>query len=184
MAEFSTANDTRASVAEPVHYLPGETETARPEAGTALCLSGGGYRAMLFHVGSLLRLSETGLLGKLARISSVSGGSIAAGVLALAWPDLRGGAAFERARFEERVVKPVRRLAGETIDASAVIGGLLLPGTINDKVQAAYRKHLFGEATLQALPETPRFVINATNVQSGVLWRFSKPYMRDYRVGE
>jgi NTE family protein len=27
-------------------------------------------------------------------------------------------------------------------------------------------------------------VINATNVQSGALWRFMKPYMRDYRVGE
>jgi NTE family protein len=38
--------------------------------------------------------------------------------------------------------------------------------------------------TLQALPDRPRLVINATNVQSGVLWRFSKPYMRDYRVGE
>ena len=27
-------------------------------------------------------------------------------------------------------------------------------------------------------------MINATNVQSGALWRFMKPYMRDYRVGE
>jgi NTE family protein len=27
-------------------------------------------------------------------------------------------------------------------------------------------------------------VINATNVQSGALWRFMRPYMRDYRVGE
>jgi len=27
-------------------------------------------------------------------------------------------------------------------------------------------------------------VINATNVQSGAVWRFMKPYMRDYRVGE
>ena len=26
---------------------------ATPEAGVALCLSGGGYRAMLFHLGSL-----------------------------------------------------------------------------------------------------------------------------------
>jgi len=184
MAESSTPNDARTSAVEPVRYLPGETESSRPEAGVALCLSGGGYRAMLFHSGSLWRLSEAGLLGKLARISSVSGGSIAAGVLALAWPDLRTGGAFERARFEDKVVKPVRRLADETIDASAVIGGLLLPGTVNEKVQTAYRKHLFGKATLQALPETPRFVINATNVQSGVLWRFSKPYMRDYRVGE
>jgi NTE family protein len=27
-------------------------------------------------------------------------------------------------------------------------------------------------------------VINATNMQSGALWRFMKPYMRDYRVGQ
>ena len=27
-------------------------------------------------------------------------------------------------------------------------------------------------------------MLNATNVQSGALWRFTKPYMRDYRVGE
>jgi NTE family protein len=26
--------------------------------------------------------------------------------------------------------------------------------------------------------------MNATNVQSGVLWRFMKPYMCDFRVGE
>jgi NTE family protein len=44
-------------------------------------------------------------------------------------------------------------------------------------------KHLFGDSTLQDLPDEPRFVINATNVQSAVLWRFSKPYAWDYRVG-
>ena len=26
-------------------------------------------------------------------------------------------------------------------------------------------------------------MINSTNVQSGALWRFSRPYMADYRVG-
>ena len=56
--------------------------------------------------------------------------------------------------------------------------------TIGDKVAAAYNKHLFDDSTLQDLPDWPRFVINATNVQSGALWRFMKPYMRDYRVGE
>ena len=60
----------------------------RPEPGTALCLSGGGYRAMLFHVGALWRLNEAGYLPKLERVSSVSGGSITAGVLGLAWPKL------------------------------------------------------------------------------------------------
>ncbi len=45
-----------------------------PAAGIALCLSGGGYRAMLFHLGALLRLNELGYLARLDRISSVSGG--------------------------------------------------------------------------------------------------------------
>ena len=63
----------------PVH----DSSTAPPEPGIALCLSGGGYRAMLFHVGCLWRLNQLGLLGRLNRISSVSGGSITAGVLGL-----------------------------------------------------------------------------------------------------
>ncbi len=169
---------------EPVEYLDleGDKQPSRP--GLALCLSGGGYRAMLFHVGSLWRLWETGVLAKVDRISSVSGGSIAAGVLALAWETLMAPGAAERARFEQGVADPVRNLAGETIDAAAVIEGLLLPGTISEQVEAAYRTHLFGEKTLRDLPPRPLFVINATNVQSGALWRFSRPYMRDYRVGE
>ena len=48
----------------------------RLEDTIGLCLSGGGYRAMLFHAGALWRLNEFALLPKLARISSVSGGSI------------------------------------------------------------------------------------------------------------
>ena len=56
--------------------------------GIALCLSGGGYRAMLFHAGAIWRLNELRLLRKVNLVSSVSGGSIAAGALAVAWPNL------------------------------------------------------------------------------------------------
>jgi NTE family protein len=64
------------------------------------------------------------------------------------------------------------------------VSGIVLPGSISDKITDAYRNHLFGRATLQDLPpEPPSFVINATNVQSGALWRFSRPFMADYRVG-
>lgn len=157
--------------------------TAEPlEAGPALCLSGGGYRAMVFHVGVLWRLNEARYLPRLARISSVSGGSITAGVLALHWKDLAFDAGIAKA-FQEQVVGPIRDLAGRTLDAKSILGGLLLPGSIGEKVAAAYDRHLFHGATLQDLPDTPRFVINATNVQSGALWRFSKPFMADYRVG-
>jgi NTE family protein len=139
---------------------------------------------MLFHVGTLWRLNEAGLLGKLDRISSVSGGSITAGMLGLKWSKLAFNGAGIAQQFRAEVVDPIRQLAGKTIDATAIIGGTLLPGTIGDKVSSAYAKHLFGDATLQDLTDKPRFVINATNVQSGALWRFMKPYMRDYRVGE
>jgi NTE family protein len=58
----------------PIRWIPGD-EARAPEQGIALCLSGGGSRAMLFHIGAVLRLNELGLLPELARISSVSGGS-------------------------------------------------------------------------------------------------------------
>jgi NTE family protein len=184
MPEESSSVKPKLHLHEPVEYLDVEYGRKDLEPGIALCLSGGGYRAMLFHVGSLWRLFETGLLSRLERVSSVSGGSITAGVLGLAWGKLFAATSPDRARFEDHIVAPIRRLADDTIDASAIVGGMLLPGTISEKVQTAYRKHLFGDATLQDLTDKPRFVINATNVQSGVLWRFSKPYMRDYRVGE
>jgi NTE family protein len=38
-------------------------------------------------------------------------------------------------------------------------------------------------STLQDLPNEPRFVFCATNLQTGVLWRFSKPYAGDYVLG-
>jgi len=178
--EPQVANSER--VREPVQSL--ESDNRPPQPGIALSLSGGGYRAMVFHVGSLWRLYETGLLGRLDRISSVSGGSITAAVLGLAWNRLNPNAPYDRVRFEESMVAPIRLLASETIDSWGIVGGLILPGTINQHIQNSYRKHLYGDATLQDLPNKPRFIINATNVQSGALWRFSKPYIRDYRVGE
>jgi len=169
----------------PVSFIEPDKQSARPLAGTGLCLSGGGYRAMVFHLGAFIRLNEAGLLKKLTRISSVSGGSIAAGMLGMRWKQLN----FQNdvaANLIEEVIEPVRTLAGVTIDVGSILRGLFLPGTVSDRVISAYKEHLFGNATLQDLPadnEGPRFVINATNVQSGVLWRFSKPFMADYLVG-
>ena len=54
-----------------------------------LCLSGGGFRAMIYHVGVLVRLNELGLLSRIQEVASVSGGSITAGKLAEAWKRLR-----------------------------------------------------------------------------------------------
>jgi len=121
-------------------------------------------------------------LPKLKRISSVSGGSITAGVLAMNWHRLNFHADVA-GNFEDEIVLPIKRLASRTIDVSSVALGALWFGSVGDKVADAYRKYLFGDKTLQDITDEPRFVFNATNVQSGVLWRFMKPYMGDYRVG-
>lgn len=170
----------------PAHAIPLGAAAERLKDGIALCLSGGGYRAMLFHLGSLWRLNQAGYLPKLNRVSSVSGGSITAGILALRWAQLDFGVGGVAGAFESEVVQPIRRLASKTIDEASVIGGVLLPGSVGDRVEKAYDKYLFDGATLQDLPSDeagPRFVLNATNLQSGVLWRFSRPYMADWRVG-
>lgn len=44
----------------------------------ALCLSGGGFRATLFHLGVLKRLHELGLLTRVRMLSAVSGGAVTA----------------------------------------------------------------------------------------------------------
>lgn len=166
---------------DPLETEPRETDTNK---GIALCLSGGGYRAMLFHLGTLWRLNELGYLRKLNRISSVSGGSITSGVLAVAWQHLAFDDAGVSTNFDSLVVSQIRKMAGKTIDIGSVVRGILSFGSIGDKVANAYNRYLFGAKTLQDMPDEPRFVINATNVQSGALWRFSKPFMWDYRVGE
>lgn len=83
----------------------------KPEAGIDLCLSGGGYRAMLFHLGALWRLSELGYLTKVKRVSSVSGGSIVAGVLGFKLAKLGFDANGIAANFNREIVDPIRNLA-------------------------------------------------------------------------
>ena len=129
--------------ASPVEALSGDRTDDHLEDGIALCLSGGGYRAMLFHVGALLRLNEFGVIGKIARFSSVSGGSITAGVLALNWKQLSFDASGHITNLDEVFVQPLRRLASKTIDVPAVFGGVFSSASISDKVADEYRRVLF-----------------------------------------
>ncbi|BAM87794.1 putative esterase of the alpha-beta hydrolase superfamily [Bradyrhizobium oligotrophicum S58] len=171
----------------PIEPTDLDAATSQHEDGVTLSLSGGGYRAMVFHIGALWRLNEVGLLSRLKRISSVSGGSITAAYLGLRWKDLNFDAAGKAQNFSI-VVDGLRKMADTSVDVGAVIGGIFLPGTISDRVAAAYDDVLFDGKKLADLPDdsdgkAPRFVINATNIQSAVLWRFSRRYMGDYRVG-
>lgn len=152
------------------------------EEGIGLALSGGGFRAMLFHLGSLWRLNELGLLANVKRISSVSGGSLVAGRLAVRWRELDFESGVAR-NFSEEVATPILRFSTRLVDLPAIVLGLL-PSLSAARIAAnTYRRHLVGAAALQALPDQLHFVFNCTHLASATGWRFSKPYMGCYRLG-
>ena len=174
------APDHQAEIKSPVNP---EGPEERLDEITGLCLSGGGYRAMLFHVGAIWRLNELRYLPKLDRISSARAGRSPRRSSAANWSKLDFGADDVALNLNVQFVKPVRAMADRTIDGGAVLGGIFTRATISEKVADAYRDHLVGTTQLKDLPDRPRFVFNATSVQTGNLWRFSKPYMGDWEVG-
>jgi predicted acylesterase/phospholipase RssA len=66
---------------------PAEASSLSPSTDVpiAIALSGGGFRATLFHLGVLRFLQENDLLRRVGYVCSVSGGSILAAHLALNW---------------------------------------------------------------------------------------------------
>lgn len=159
------------------HHGP---SAAGPRRGTALCLSGGGFRAALFHLGAVRRLDELGVLGRLRTISAVSGGAVVANLLAhpdLEWPDPQG-APGRVGGLEELVAEPLRRLTGTNVRTAAVLAGLRRgrrpdPSTASlaDRLERAVpwwatdlREHRRGG---------PAVLTGATEIGYGVSWLFA-----------
>ncbi len=163
-----------------------EVEEARfsiDRQNPALALSGGGFRATLFHAGAIVRLNELGLLSRLARISSVSGGSITSARLARAWPQLTAqGGVFTN--LWDEVIEPLRAFCSSSVDITAIGLGAVLPGKGVGDVLADIYDRLLDGMMLQDLPDAPQFVFNATNLQTGRLVRMQKSRIADYTIGE
>ena len=164
------------------------SENKGKQKTSALALSGGGYRATLFALGSLWRLNELGLLKKLDRITAVSGGSIMLGYLALHWEDLIFNDDDIAENFKELIVEPMQKFCGEALDIKAGILGLLTPWkTIGDKITEVYDDKLFHNILLKDIPHgegIPEFIFYATNYGTGSSVRMTKDHIYDYRLGE
>ena len=150
-----------------------------------LCLSGGGFRATLFHLGGLLRLNELGVLPRLAAIVSVSGGSILNGVLATRWERLRLGTNGTFENLAEEVAEPVRHFCATDLRTPLLVGTRLKPANwpalIRDRlsVSANFLAQAYEplyRSQLADLPRsgsgTPRFIFCATSVADGACWQF------------
>lgn len=96
-----------------------------------LALSGGGFRATIFHLGVIRYLRETDRLRQLSHISSVSGGSVAAAHLVLNWNRYSGDDDAEFKRAAQEIVDFVQsdargRLIGAWVLSWAIVSWLVI----------------------------------------------------------
>jgi NTE family protein len=123
---------------EPDPILDSEAEAPPSRRrGIALCLSGGGFRATLFHLGAIQRLFELGIATRpdFDTVTSVSGGSITAALPSSAWDgparDIDGFAAPGGNAISLRRVMPGSN-ASRGIAMVAAGGAVAQPPTAND----------------------------------------------------
>jgi NTE family protein len=165
---------------------------SRPRAGRALCLSGGGFRAAIFHLGALLRLHANGRLHDVDVVSSVSGGSIAAAWLAArhaAWrlaPREPFADWCARTDFLADVVEPFRAIAARDLRTWPVLATLPFnwarPST-RVRMLEARLDAIFDGLELRDLPASPLFVFCATDLTFGCNWEFSRRRCGDFQAG-
>ncbi len=149
-----------------------------------LSLSGGGFRATVFHLGVLARLAEEDRLEDVAYLSTVSGGSLCVGLVyarsGFRWPS--------SVHFLEKVLPQARELLTTQDLQFGMIGRVLrspsrIFGTRADDLSLLLQKRWGVTASLCALPERPRWMINATCYETGKNWRFERSRMGDYVFG-
>lgn len=151
----------------------------------ALALSGGGIRAMVFHLGVLRVLAERGALEGVSRISTVSGGSLLIGLIykeaGMRWPT------------SEQFLSSIYPVIREKLCNCS-----LLMGAARQLAQPKNWRFLLSRANLLALAlksewgitanlsdvaATPEWSINGTNAGNGKRFRFKNDSIGDYTLG-
>lgn len=140
-----------------------------------LALSGGGVRAAAFHLGMLRFLAEMNLLEKVTYISTVSGGTLLAGLVfsrnKYRWPSSE---AFLQ-RVHPAIADVMKRY---DIQWRYVARLFLLPwnwlrfpfraNVLADTIRSTWNIR----APLSELPAEPIWAINGTTMETGRRWRF------------
>ena len=149
-----------------------------------LALSGGGFRATVFHLGVLARLAEENRLEDVTFLSTVSGGSLCIGLVYASsdfgWPT--------SGDFIDKVVPKARELLTTQDLQSRLIWRVLrsplsIFETKADDLSTLLKKRWGVTVSLRDLPEHPRWMVNATCYETGKNWRFERFRMGDYVFG-
>jgi len=164
-----------------------ETPPSR-RRGIGLCLSGGGFRATLFHLGAIQRLFELGITSRpdFDTVASVSGGSLTSAQWAIAEAQAR--AENRSVDFTRDIARPLLALTSSDIRTGAMAKKFLLPwnwfrGSYAVDEMIEKFGTAFGRGTLNLLPEHPRFVFCATDMAFGGSFIFDRGRVGSYLAG-
>jgi NTE family protein len=151
----------------------------------ALALSGGGVRAMVFHLGVLKLLAERQLLEDVRRVSTVSGGTLLIGLLlheaSMRWPS-----------STEFIVSVYPRLRERLCERSMQWGAarqLLKPRnwqfalSRSNVLAVALRQEWGIREKLSDVPAVPEWSLNGTTAETGKRFRFKRDSVGDYTLG-
>lgn len=151
----------------------------------ALALSGGGIRAMAFHLGVLKFLAERSLLEEVHRVSTVSGGSLLIGLLlketGMRWPSSEEFVTTALPQLKEKLCK--RSLQwGAARQLLNPVNWRFIRSRAN-LLGLALRKEWNIDSLLSDLPSTPEWSINGTTAENGKRFRFKRDDLGDYTLG-
>ncbi|MDA7881353.1 patatin-like phospholipase family protein [Akkermansiaceae bacterium] len=159
------------------------TIKVKQRTGLALALSGGGYRATLFHLGLLRRLNEVGLLKEVDAISSVSGGSITSALLAknFSWKKKT----LSTSDWNRTIRDPLVTLCKIDIRTMPILKSLARfwkSGVAVSKTEENYRR-LLTDQTLGDLPEEVDFIFCASDLVFSTIWYYRRKTSSSRRTG-
>ncbi len=150
-----------------------------------LALSGGGFRASLYHLGLVRFLRDAGILSQVSHITSVSGGSIFAAHLALNWGRYNGSdsefdtaaselLAFVRLDVRNRIVRRWPLMVPANWLRFLCFAGSNRKLTRVGLLEDHYQRYLYGDKLLSELPKSPQLHILATNLSEGGICSFNR----------
>ncbi|MEM9746970.1 MAG: patatin-like phospholipase family protein [Actinomycetota bacterium] len=160
-----------------------------PDPGSGLTFgmtfSGGGFRATLPALGMVRFLADAGLLSNLRYVSSVSGGSVANGILAVKWPKIRA-AGYSSAAVDAEIIDPiVKKISSRSLKRKLILNIWRIVGSKNrtELLADAFDDWWFDGHELEHLDPEVRWIINAANTRTGVRFGFERDVLGDYVVG-
>lgn len=145
----------------------------------ALSLSGGGYRAASFHLGSLGMLDELRLLESVKVLSTVSGGTITGAAYALALSENTGFSKFSTDLKEFlKLTNAVAQALEKLPDSVDINQSRQMPSLIRAAASIYASDKLLGNKTLGYISENCSALedisFNATDFRTGNSFRFQK----------